>query len=48
MPRLDAPDILYHVMVRGIERTALFRDDPGRTNFIARLVGLAQAQTWIM
>jgi hypothetical protein len=28
--RLDAPGTLHHVMGRGIERTALFRDDHDR------------------
>jgi hypothetical protein len=27
-PRLDAPDTLHHVMVRGLERRAIFREDP--------------------
>ena len=26
-PRLDAPGLLQHIMVRGIERTKIFRDD---------------------
>ena len=44
--RLDAPDTLHHVMVRGIERTALFRDDTDRTDFIARLATLAAQGAW--
>jgi putative transposase len=40
-PRLDAPETVHHVMVRGIERTALFRDDRDRTDFIARVTALA-------
>ena len=40
-PRLDAPDTLHHVMVRGIERTTLFRDDPDRVDFVTRLAALA-------
>ena len=39
--RLDAPDTLHHVMVRGIERTTIFRDDPDRTDFLGRLAALA-------
>jgi hypothetical protein len=35
--RLDAPETLHHVMVRGIERTAVFRDDTDRADFMARL-----------
>jgi len=41
--RLDAPDTLHHVMVRGIERTALFRDDVDRDAFMTRLAALADA-----
>jgi hypothetical protein len=33
-PRLDALDTLYHVMVRGIERMTLFRDDPDLTDIV--------------
>jgi putative transposase len=36
-PRLDAPGILHHVMVRGIERTAIFVDDRDREDFLSRL-----------
>ncbi len=36
-PRLDAPELLHHVMVRGIERTQTFRDDPDRADFVARM-----------
>jgi hypothetical protein len=39
MPRfasLDAPGVL-HLIIRGIERRALFRDDFDRENFIERL-----------
>ena len=36
-PRLDAPGVLHHVMVRGIDRQVIFRDDPDRTDFLARL-----------
>jgi REP element-mobilizing transposase RayT len=42
-PRLDAPGTLHHVMVRGIERTTIFRDDTDRADFVARLAGLAEA-----
>src|SRR5574341_1576364 len=40
-PRLDAPDTLHHVMVRGLERRAIFRDDQDRADFAARLAALA-------
>jgi REP element-mobilizing transposase RayT len=45
-PRLDAPDVLHHVMVRGLERRAIFRDDTDRTAFVARLAALAEAGAW--
>jgi putative transposase len=45
-PRLDAPNALHHVMVRGIERTALFRDETDRTDFVARLAALAEQGAW--
>jgi putative transposase len=41
-PRLDAPDTLHHVMVRGLERRAIFRDDTDRADFVARLASLAE------
>src|SRR5574342_250887 len=41
--RLDAPGTLHHVRVRGIERTVLFRDDPDREDFLARLAALVAA-----
>ena len=40
--RLDAPETLHHVMVRGIERTAIFRDDADRADFVGRLATLAE------
>ena len=36
-PRLDAPGVLHHVMVRGIDRQVIFHDDPDRTDFLARV-----------
>jgi REP element-mobilizing transposase RayT len=44
--RLDAPGVLHHVMVRGIERTTIFRDDPDRTDFVARVAALAEGGAW--
>lgn len=35
--RLDAPGILHHVMVRGIEGCPIFRDDQDREDFISRI-----------
>jgi len=45
-PRLDAPGVLHHVMVRGIERRAIFRDERDRADFVARVAGLAEANAW--
>jgi REP element-mobilizing transposase RayT len=42
-PRLDAPKVLHHVMVRGIERRAIFREDADRVDFVGRLAALAEA-----
>ena len=41
--RLDAPGVLHHVMVRGLERRPLFRDDADRRDFCARVGGLVEA-----
>jgi len=41
-PRLDAPGVLHHVMVRGIERTQIFRADADRADFVARLAPVAE------
>jgi len=45
-PRLDAPNILHHVMVRGLERRVIFRDDVDRTDFVARVADLAEQGAW--
>jgi REP element-mobilizing transposase RayT len=45
-PRLDAPDTLHHVMVRGLERRVIFTDDPDRTDFLARVAALAERRAW--
>ena len=45
-PRLDAPNTLHHVMVRGIERTQVFRDDVDRADFVARVAHLAEEGAW--
>ena len=38
-PRLDYPGALHHVMVRGIERGAIFRTDDDRAHFLEELAG---------
>lgn len=35
--RLDAPGVIHHIMIRGIERRKIFDDDKDRENFIKRL-----------
>ncbi len=42
-PRLDTPGVLHHVMARGLDRQAIFRDDRDRDDFVRRLAELAQA-----
>ena len=41
--RLDAPGTLHHVMIRGIERSDLFRDERDRGEFLSRIGELAGA-----
>lgn len=36
--RIDTPGILYHVMIRGIERMKIFRDNEDRENFIDQVL----------
>ncbi|MGM0427882.1 MAG: transposase [Thermodesulfobacteriota bacterium] len=38
--RLDTPGLLHHVMIRGIERRKIFRNDVDREDFIERLSDL--------
>ncbi len=40
-PRLDAPGVLHHVIARGLERRALFRDARDRAGFVARVAAPA-------
>ena len=40
--RLDAPGTLHHVIVRGIERGNIVKDDQDRDNFVSRLGELAK------
>jgi REP-associated tyrosine transposase len=35
--RLDVPGALHHVMVRGINKSAIFKDDEDRSRFLERL-----------
>jgi len=37
LARLDAPGVLHHIIILGIERQKIFRDDRDRENFLDRL-----------
>jgi putative transposase len=37
LARLDAPGVLHHIMIRGIERRNIFRDNKDRDDFLIRL-----------
>jgi hypothetical protein len=37
LARLDAPGVLHHIIIRGIERRVFFGDDFDRENFLERL-----------
>src|SRR3989304_5421188 len=41
--RLDAPGTLHHVIIRGLERGAIVKDDADREAFVTRLGKVAQA-----
>ena len=44
--RIDAPGALHHIIVRGIEKRDIFKDDADRQNFIERLSDiLGESQT---
>jgi REP element-mobilizing transposase RayT len=45
-PRLDASETVHHVMVRGLERRVIFRDDGDRVDFVARLAAVAEQGAW--
>ena len=38
--RLDAPGVIHHIMIRGIEKRRIFRDDKDREQFLNRLAQL--------
>ena len=35
--RIDAPGVLQHIIIRGIDRTAIFKNDTDREDFTDRL-----------
>lgn len=38
--RIDTPGALHHILVRGIERRKIFRDNKDKNNFVKRLGGI--------
>ena len=45
-PRLEAPGVLHHGMVRGLERRPICGDERDRRDGVARLAARTTAQTW--
>jgi len=50
--RLDTPGLLHHVMIRGIERRRIFKDNEDRENLLVRLSTLlpktkTQGYAWV-
>ena len=43
LARLDAPGVIHHVIIRGIERRMIFRDNKDRKDMIDRLADLLPA-----
>ncbi len=43
--RIDAPGAFHHIIIRGIERRRVFREDADRTNFLDRLRKILLAST---
>ena len=37
LARLDAPGVMHHIMIKGIERRNIFKDNKDRENLLARL-----------
>ena len=38
--RIDAPGALHHIIIRGIEHKAIFKDHTDRENFLNRIGGI--------
>ncbi len=43
LARLDTPGLIHHVIIRGIERRKIFRDNKDREDMIDRLSDLLPA-----
>ncbi len=51
--RLDVPGALHHIMVRGIDKTDIFRDDEDKSRFLERLgqnveEGKCSVYAWVL
>jgi len=40
--RIDAPGALHHIVIQGVERKAIFKDNTDQEDFIDRLSNLLQ------
>ena len=40
--RLDTPGTLHHIMIRGAEGQAIFREDKDRHNFLSRIAEISE------
>jgi len=47
LARLDAPGVIHHVMIRGIERMTIFRANKDRNDLMDRLADLLPATNTI-
>ena len=47
LARLDAPGVIHHVMIRGIERRKIFRNNKDRNDMMDRLTDLLPATNTI-
>ena len=47
LARLDAPGVIHHVMIRGIERREIFRNNKDRNDMMDRLADLLPATNTI-
>ncbi len=49
LARLDAPGVLHHIIIRGIERKKIFSDTSDHKNFVGRLARLVpETQTLLL
>jgi putative transposase len=51
--RLDVPGALHHIMVRGINKSVIFKDDQDRARFLERLGdtvtgGECRVHAWVL